>query len=196
VAYTKMNDLPKGAALSLIMTISLSTLCQTRSAMRFDAAWWARASSEEQQGFIYGYRDCRQPSKAPLVPVVDEQTFISNEIKSKGRKAPDAVTTAIVLSWKTLNSQTIPKGAEVFTGPHGFLDGGWWGGFSGRPWPPDIADEDRGYLEGYLACSSPPVYAKSVRHYQLELNRHYASGRHDGDKIADVLMRLAHPKLD
>jgi hypothetical protein len=162
-------------------------------ALTFDAKWWHQASSEEQQGFIYGYRDCRQPVKAPIVSIVDEQTFVSKAVESQKPGTPDAVTAAIHLAWKTMKSQDVPKGAEVFGGPHGFLDGGWWGGFEGRPWPSELADADRGYLEGYLECAANPVTAQAVRRYQAALNRHYASGRYEHDKIADVLQRLLKP---
>jgi hypothetical protein len=56
-----------------------------------------------------------------------------------------------------MKSQEVPENAEVFSGPHGFLDGEWWGGFQGRPWPSEVADADRGYVEGYLECAGPPV---------------------------------------
>jgi hypothetical protein len=104
--------------------------------------------------------------------------------------APDAVTAALHLAWKTMKSQAIEKGAEVFAGPHGFLDGEWWGSFRGRPWPSALADADRGYLEGYLECAASPVTVEAVRSYQASINQHYASGRHEHDKIADVLRQL------
>jgi hypothetical protein len=115
-----------------------------------------QADSDEQQGFIYGYRDCRQPANAPIVSIVDERAFVSEAVDSEKPKTPAAVTLAIHLAWKTMKSQKIEKGAEVFTGPHGFLDGEWWGEFTG-PWPSNVATMDRGYLEGYLECSSAPV---------------------------------------
>jgi hypothetical protein len=162
--------------------------------LRFDAEWWHQADSDEQQGFIYGYRDCRQPANAPIVSIVDEQAFVSKAVDSQKPKTPDAVTVAIHLAWKTMKSQKIEKGAEVFTGPHGFLDGEWWGEFTG-PWPSDVATMDRGYLEGYLECSSAPVTIQAVRRYQAALNRHYGSGHHSHDKIADVLQRLLKPPV-
>jgi hypothetical protein len=157
--------------------------------LRFDKQWWNQASSDEQQGFIYGYRDCRQPAKAPLVSINDAQAFVSKILNSQKSTMSNAVTAAIHLSWKKMKSQAIPKNAEVFAGPHGFLDGEWWGGFSGA-WPPKLVEADRGYLEGYLECASAPVTVQMVRRYQTAINQHYGSGRHDHDKIANVLQSL------
>jgi hypothetical protein len=157
--------------------------------LRFDAQWWKAANSNEQQGFIYGYGDCRQSGKKPVVSIVDEQAFVSKTLNSRNSGAPDGVVAAIHLAWKTMRSQEIPKNAEVFSGPHGFLDGEWWGGFTGS-WPPGLADADRGYLEGYLECASPPVTAQTVHRHQTAIDRHFASGRHDHDKIANVLLPL------
>jgi hypothetical protein len=42
--------------------------------LRFDAQWWMAANNDEQQGFIYGYGDCRQPGKKPLAPIVLKET--------------------------------------------------------------------------------------------------------------------------
>ena len=59
-----------------------------------------------------------------------------------------------------------------------FLDGEWWGSLARR----------RGY-EGHLGAS-PPVTAHTVHRYQTAIDRHFASGRHDHDKIANVLLPL------
>ncbi len=182
----------------ILVTVRATFCCSTSGAqraasdpgvLRFDAEWWHQADSDEQQGFIYGYRDCRQPANAPIVSIVDEQAFVSKAVDSQKPKTSAAVTVAIDLAWKTMKSQKIEKGAEVFTGPHGFLDGEWWGEFTG-PWPSNVATMDRGYLEGYLECSSAPVTVQVVHRYQTAIDQHYASGRHSHDKVADVLNSL------
>jgi hypothetical protein len=191
-----MLSLRQPAIFSLFLTAafirpfghSYST-AQRSDVLHFDAQWWHHASSDEQQGFIYGYRDCVQPAGAPMVSIVDEQTFVSKTVDSQKVDRPNAVLAAIHLGWKTMKSQETPKNSEVFAGPHGFLDGAWWGGFSGD-WPSDVTNADRGYLEGYLECSFPPVTARSVRLYQEAINKHYAAGLHERDKIANVLEGL------
>lgn len=175
---------------AILAIMTLWVFPENRDIIRFDAKWWQHANSEEQQGFIYGYRDCRQPPNAPKISISAEQGFVSKTLNSQQSDDPDAVTTALHLAWKTMKSQTIPKGAEVFAGPHGFLDGEWWGSFGERPWPSEVSDADRGYLEGYLECAASPVTAQAVRTYQASINQHYASGRHDHDNIADVLLQL------
>jgi len=162
---------------------------RTSDVLRFDAKWWQQADSDEQQGFIYGYMDCRQPPKSSNASTVEYQNAVSAMMESQKTSDPNAVTKAIEHAWMSLKSRDI-QGGENYGGPHGFLDGEWWGGFEGRPWPPNLADADRGYLEGYLECSSAPVTAQAVSRYQAVLNRHYASGRYEHDKIADVLKRL------
>ena len=191
-----MSRLPRSVALSVLIG---ATCCgclahadsptKNSDTLRFDMQWWMAANSDEQQGFIYGYGDCRQPGDKPLVSIVDEQAFVSKTLNSRNSGAPNGVVAAIHLAWKTMRSQVIPMNAEILSGPHGFLDGEWWGAFTGS-WPSGLADADRGYLEGYLACASSPVTVQSVSRYQTAINRYYASGHHDHDKIASVLKPL------
>jgi hypothetical protein len=174
---------------SLVFGYSLRQMHGTTSnsdVLRFDANWWQYADSDEQQGFIYGYMDCRQPPKAAKASTVDYQNAVSEMMKSQKTSDPKAVTKAIEHAWKTLKPQVIDKSAEVYAGAHGFLDGEWWGGFDGH-WPLGLADQNRGYLEGYIECASPPVTVQTVRRYQTTINRHYASGHHSHDKVANVL---------
>jgi hypothetical protein len=178
--------------IGMVIGSALSQVLSTPKAsdvLHFDPAWWKQADSDEQQGFIYGYLDCLQPAGAPEISINDVQAFISKTLASQKQITPNAVTVAIKLSLTAMKPRKILKGGEVFTGPHGFLDGGWWGGFEG-PWPPNVTDEDRGYLEGYLECSSPPVTIQAVGRYQAAINQHYASGKYEHDKIADVLQRI------
>lgn len=186
---------------SIMLTAGLMLVCSVGrvqgaasepGVLHFDPKWWHQADSEEQQGFVYGYRDCLQPPNAPLVGVDDEQAFVTKTVDSQPPGTPNAVTAALHLAWKTLKSQKIEKGGEVFAGPHGFLDGEWWGDFSG-PRPSEVASNDKGYVEGYLECASRPVTVQAVHRYQTAINLHYASGRHSHDKIADVLQRLLKP---
>jgi hypothetical protein len=179
-----------GATVLLSLSLLVPHVLANSQALHFDAGWWHQADSAEQQGFIYCYGDCFQPAHRPSgVSIDEEQTFVDKALDSPKTAIRGSVVSAIHLSWRTLESKPIPKGAEMWPGPHGYLDGGWWGGFNG-PWPQDIADEDRGYLEGYLECRSGNVTAGDVLYFQRKLNQHYASGRRERDKIAVVLQAL------
>ncbi len=123
------------------------------SSLRFDSNWWERADSDEQQGFVYGYMDCRQPPKTSNASIVEYQTAVSEMVQSQKAMGGNAVTKAIEQAWTTLPSRDI-RGGERYIGLHGFLDGEWWGSFEGRPRPLNVADADQGYIEGYLACGS------------------------------------------
>src|SRR5882757_4958849 len=75
---------------------------KTPDVLRFDAKWWQHTNSDEQQGFIYGYMDCRQPQKAAKASIVDYQDAVSEMMKSQKTSDPKAVTEAIEYAWKTL----------------------------------------------------------------------------------------------
>ena len=107
----------------ILVTVSATFCCSTSGAqraashpgvLRFDAEWWHQADSDQQQGFIYGYRDCRQPANAPIVSIVDEQAFVSKAVDSQKPKTPAAVTVAIHLAWKTMKSQKDREGCRGF----------------------------------------------------------------------------------
>jgi hypothetical protein len=157
--------------------------------LRFDAEWWNHVNGAEQQGFIYGYLDCRQLPKAAKASISDYQDGVTAAMKLQEANAPNAVAKAIEHASQTPKSRDT-RGAENYDGPHGFLDGEWWGGFHGRPWPSELADADRGYVEGYLECVAPPVTVEAVRRYQKAINQHYASRGHERDKVADLLQTL------
>ena len=169
-------------------------MSQTERPLRFDATWWRHADSDEQQGFIYGYMDCRLPPKPSNASTLEYSNAVSAMMRSQKASDPNAVTTAIEHAWRTLKSRDI-QGGKNYGGPHGLLDGEWWGGFEGRPWPPNVVDADRGYLEGYLECSSAPVTVTMLRRYQAFLNQHFASGRYEHDKLADVLKSFPKSNL-
>lgn len=173
--------------------ICLSVVSQGQSPLRFDRAWWLRTNGEEQQGFIYGYLDRRQPPGAAKASTDDYEKSVSEQLEAQRTGGAHAVTIAIEKAGKTLKSRDV-RGGEIYRGPHGFLDGAWWGGFQGQPWPARLAKGDKGYLEGYLECSTPPVYTQRVLRYQAALNRHFASGLHEQDKIADVVQASRHSR--
>lgn len=148
----------------ILVTVSATFCCSTsgaqragsdQSVLRFNAGWWQHVDDDEQQGFIFGYLDCRQPPNPAKASITAYQNSVSGMIEA-GK-----------------------------TSDHGE----WWGEFSGS-WPSNLVSMDRGYLEGYLECSSAPVRVQLVHRYQTAINQHYASGRHSHDKVADVLNAL------
>jgi hypothetical protein len=182
----------------ILVAVSATFCCSTsraqragsdQSVLRFNAGWWQHVDGDEQQGFIFGYLDCRQPPNPAKASITAYQNSVSGMIEAGKTSDQTIVTKAIEHAWKTLRPQEIDKSAEVYARPHGFLDGEWWGEFSGS-WPSNLASMDRGYLEGYLECSSAPVRVQVVHRYQTAINQHYASGRHSHDKVADVLNSL------
>ncbi len=142
--------------LTLVLTImmSVSALSQAEKPLRFDATWWQHANSDEQQGFIYGYMDCRLPPNPSNASIVEYQNAVSVSMKDQKATDPNAVTKAIEHAWTTLRSRDI-RGGEKYSKPNGFLDGEWWGGFEGRPWPPNIADADRATWKATLNAVTP-----------------------------------------
>jgi hypothetical protein len=57
--------------------------------------WWHRATVDEQQGFIYGYLDCRQLPKAAKASISDYRDAVTLAMKSGGTRDANAVTKAI-----------------------------------------------------------------------------------------------------
>ncbi len=110
--------------------------------LRFDAKWWSEASSEEQQGFIYGYLDCRPSSKTAKASIIDYQNAVTKALGTGKSSDPEAVAKAIQHSAVTLKSRDT-RGGENYNELHGFLDGEWWGDFSG-PRPSDVGSNDKG----------------------------------------------------
>jgi hypothetical protein len=173
----------KHLTLGLIGMIALSAFAEGRAPIRFNAEWWQRASSDEQQGFIYGYFDCRHTLHTARASIVDYQDAVTRIVESEKTSDQGTVDAAIERALKTVPPRD-SRGAEHYDGPHGFLDGGWWEqGASGR-----------GYVEGYLDCGSTPVTVEEVRRYEAALDRHFASGRHEHEMIADVLSAYAKRK--
>jgi hypothetical protein len=170
----------KHLTLGLIGLISLSAFADSGTPIRFNAEWWQQANSDEQQGFIYGHLDCRQTLHVAKASIVDYQDAVTKLLKSRKGSERKTVAAAIEGALKTVPPRD-SKGAEQYGGRHGFLDGEWWEqGASGR-----------GYVEGFLDCGgSAPVTVQAVHRYEVALDQHFSSQRHEHDKIANVLARL------
>ena len=160
--------------------------------IHFNAKWWNQANNDEREGFIDGYLDCLQPpkSQSPEVTISKYQESISRTLELHPGKS---VTQAIHHAQLTLKSDEKHPGwesAEIWSGPHYYSTGGYWGGGFDTHWPQNLIDRDRGYLEGYLQCFAPPVNRKTVARYQREINQHYEPEKREDDSIAVVLQHL------
>lgn len=167
--------------LLLMAVASLSVSSARAQRMDFNSTWWNHALSDEQQGFIYGNQDCRQPKHAASGSIVDYQEFVTNHIS----KTPNSAITAIKTAEHEMKPRKIPKGGETWSGPHGYLNGGWWG-------LPDLNSsyQQRGFVEGYMSCAVGQVDARAVQKYVDEINKHYARPKTENDAIASVLQPL------
>ena len=152
--------------------------------LRLDEKWWNHEiHDDERQGFLAGYLNCRQFRHAVPATYVDYESFVRDHVSDKANSVPEMIEIAS----RRMKPRNFPKGGEVWPGPHGFLDGGYWGsGPVQRGW----IELQRGFVEGYLSCLRLPVTPSSVDHYVQELDRHYADEAREHDFIADVLKRL------
>ena len=159
--------------------------------LTFNEKWWTSALSDEQQGFIYGYQDCRQPKNAAVGSIVDYQNYVTHYLEAHRASSGELVPIAIHTAEKNMTPRTPLKGGEIWPGPHGYLDGGWWG-------LPDRNSlfQQQGFVEGYLLCATGKVDVSSVRHYVNEVNRHYATKNTEHDAIAEVLKPLIAKQKD
>jgi hypothetical protein len=175
-------------AYALFISLSVFTnllLSQTIGSkpLRLDEKWWnQRIHDDEREGFVAGYLDCRPRSHGINASYQDYIIFVGNHVTN-------SVPETIELASRTMKPQTISKGGETWRGPHGFLNGGYWGSGSKKveaAW----ADLHRGYVEGYLACRKLQVTSSSVNQYVHGINNHYLNAKQEHDFIADVVNPL------
>jgi hypothetical protein len=171
--------------LFLLTVMASAPIFAKSQTLTFNEKWWSHTLSDEQQGFIYGYQDCRQPKNAVVGSIVDYQDYVTHYLES--HRVPDrqSVPFAIRTAEQHMKPRVPLKGGETWSGPHGYLDGGWWG-------LPDRNSlfQQRGFVEGYLFCATRKVNISSVEHYVDKVNAHYAAKSTERDAIADVLKPL------
>jgi hypothetical protein len=169
-----------------LITVTIGTqVFAGAQTLTFNKKWWNSTLSDEQQGFIYGYQDCRQPKNAAAGSIVDYQNYVTHYLETHKTSHAQPVPFAIRTAERNMAPRIALKGGEIWSGPHGYLDGGWWG-------LPDRNSlfHQQGFVEGYLFCATGKVNISSVGHYVNKVNAHYASKNTEHDAIADVLKRL------
>ena len=186
--------LPTGLCLSLPQTAGSPTYQTAEKketkARVYDGVWWLAANHEERSGFLYGAGDCLQWT-AHVAWLTHSIQGLDQKITQyyKGRPADRA--TLVTEVWRKLVSETKPSkpapGGEVYTNPHGFLDGTWWVQSSEA--------QQLGFLEGYLwcmrTCVEKPVqhYSHSASYYADRIGEYILSHRKTAynEAIADIL---------
>jgi hypothetical protein len=174
-------------ACSIRVAICSSLLVASGSAqsLHFKYEWWKSINTYEQDGFVWGYMD--SPC-APAIssPVVEVQKFLDGYFSNHPNVSlPSALQSAAhqMRPWKSV------PGGEVWHDAHGFMDGGWWGDTTHGD-----QDEQRGYVEGYLACRHQPVNTTDVHAYVKAISGYYDSPKHEHTKIAYVIDPLIAQK--
>ncbi|SNT18379.1 hypothetical protein SAMN05421770_1059 [Granulicella rosea] len=170
---------------STLIALSLATsmaVAQTASPLRFDERWWNQAIHDaEREGFVAGYLDCLQSAHLGA-SYADYIQYVSANVSDQ----PDSVPKTIQSATREMKSKAVLKGGENWSGPHGFLDGDYWGTGPVNHW----LDSQNAFVEGYLACRQPPVTKRAVDRYTAAINRHYANPKLHRDKIANVLEEI------
>ena len=203
---TLLPKMPKRPALVLCTLGIVATLLVPDSfpiqTKLYDGDWWHFLTSQEQDGFIFGYGECysEPPGENIRVSLDDDNTRLEVAIFYQGHQKLRSRTVAQVL--KDIWSGHIPVHEAQHVTPgegwrerHGYFDGLWWKGSS--------SVEQLGFVEGYLACHNlerrhaQPLPLSPSRYVEL-LNAWYHPGgdesvvaQHQADKIAAVLLRYS-----
>jgi hypothetical protein len=172
--------------LGSLVFIAASTL-SAQTPLSFDRIWWNHLQDGEQTAFIFGYLDCRQIPNLPKVSAKKYQDFILSSTSTGAKTIPNDIELAI----HRLRSDPTPKGAEIWSESHGWLDGAYWG--SG-PVQSAWSETQRGFVEGYLACAKPNITKSDVSYIVKKIDLHYLNEKKEHDKIADVLKPLLAEK--
>jgi hypothetical protein len=165
----------------------------------YDGRWWASADHDRRSGFFWGAGDCLS-----WTAHVGKEFFGSSgdvtdkafdeEVSKYYRQHPEERAVAVIEVWRKVARQMekdTPQtpGGEVYTNPHGFLNGLWYRGSS--------QSEGFGFLEGYLGClrnyvSRPTAsYSRSVSYYDDKLRNYIAADpKADDEAIANIFYRF------
>lgn len=155
----------------------------------YDGAWWAKAEQEERLGFLEGYSDCLEwDAHAKLPRAIDH---LEDSITVYYKTHPDERNIAVITVWQKVSTQGPPAepgppGGEVWTNPHGFLDGQWWRETS--------EERNLGFVEGYLLCTSTCVnqpletYSRPASYYVDEISKYVSlHPKADSMAVANIL---------
>jgi hypothetical protein len=159
----------------------------------YDGNWWLTKEVDERNAFMWGVEDCLVwVAHMKALPLVG---YVTDEKITRYYKAHTADRSLSVLEvWgKVAKESPLPKslpGGEVWTNPHGFLDGTYW-----KQLYYDSARQ--AFLEGYLWCMQAYVatptetYSRPVAYYVQKISSYVE--RHpeaDDEAIADILSRF------
>lgn len=187
--------------LALVMLMGRSFLPAKElktSPSEFDGNWWLSASSDEQDGYLNGDADCATwelKIKAKYSHSIEEnQKFITQFYNDNPSRRSDPVF-QVSRKAEDIPAPPRPQGGEVWTEPHGYLDGDWWTQSS----PLNRV----GFVEGYLRCyaqkrSKKKVhFSKKASFYVEQINRWYRVDdpppiplKISEEKIATVLFKF------
>ncbi len=160
-AVYSQRQAPKGAAPNK----------SAREEQEYDGNWWASADRDRREGFFWGAGDCLgwEANIGPdffsgATRYINSDSF-DKEVSGYYERHPSERGLRVIEVWRKVAVQMgrdtpQTKGGEVYTNPHGFLDGLWFRGVS--------QSERLGFLQGYLEClkgyvSKPKArYSRSV----------------------------------
>lgn len=196
-----------GCSLSLLLV--LSSYCATgqqKPETTYNGHWWLSIRSAERTGFLNGYLDCytyeykgADRFSSPINTYEDSITHFYK--RGPSFELNDSVAGLLRQFRDPAGRVVIDKYAQPATGPHGGDDGLYWMQISDYPGP---QLEQRGFVEGYLAChagldqNKGGTFPKPAAEYVKLITQWYGFKRDTGDinakrqptAIADVLFKF------
>jgi hypothetical protein len=191
------------ASVLLIAAIACRTEAQSGSWASFDGHWWVRASQEEREGFVTGFVDCYKFEVKGAAPfersTVAYRDLVSDYYGQNASRLTEPVT-SVLPALGARPGDEAPAGGETWPEPHGFYDGRYWV----QVWAVGGANQQLGFVEGYLACNHAlaqnrnGVFSKPADAYRALISQWYqfdprtgnTNTERDKEKIADVLRRF------
>jgi hypothetical protein len=193
-----------GAILGLLLALcSNEIMSQQKQGYTYDGHWWLSISSNEQTGFLNGYLDCytyEHKGSDHFSSSADTYRNSVTQFYQKGQsfELNDSVPDLLHQFHDPQGRVVIDKYAEHEKGPHGGNNGLYWRQISVDSGP---EVEQRGFVEGYLACHARQghTFSKSAEAYVLLITQWYGFNRETDDidakreptAIADVLLRFS-----
>lgn len=194
-------------SLSLLLTLCLSSAAgQQKSGVVYDGHWWLSVKPSERKGFLNGYLDCYTYEYKGLDRFSSSADTYRNSItqfyeKGQPFELSDSVSSILHQFRDPQGRIVIDKYAEHEKGSHGGNDGLYWRQISADAGP---ELEQRGFVEGYLACHSGlghnkgGAFFKPAAEYVGLITRWYGFNRETDDinakreptAIADVMLRF------
>ncbi len=195
-----------GCSLSLLALSSYCATGQQKPEKAYNGHWWLAITQQERSGFLNGYFDCytyeyKGPARFTNRPPAIARDLVTKFYKENPSRLNDLVSN-VFLGLRDRPGETITDGdGEPIRGPHGFYHGLYWMEISDYPGP---QLEQRGFVEGYLACharlghNKGGTFSKPAAEYVRLITQWYGFKRATGDinakrqptAIADVLFKF------